>query len=73
MYKNWVEWRLDFKADQIDVESIRSLLIKETLIIHKTDNKGRLCVVIRPRFHDPGAQELEDLIRYGIFIIETAS
>ncbi|TNV76486.1 hypothetical protein FGO68_gene8819 [Halteria grandinella] len=73
MYVKWVNWRMEFKADQIDPESIRSLLMKETIILHGCDKKQRYCLVIRPRFHNPGSQTLEDLIRYGIYLIEQAT
>ncbi len=73
MFQNWVKWRLDFKADQIDPESIRALLLKETIIIHGHDKGNRFCVIIRPRFHNPTSQTLEDLIRYGIYLIEKAT
>jgi hypothetical protein len=55
-------WRLDFKIDEIDVEKIRMLLLKEIVILHKNDKENRYCLVIRTRFHNPGAQTLEDMI-----------
>ena len=70
MYVKWVNWRLDFKADQIDPDSIKSLLLKETIVLHGCDKLKRYCLIIRPRFHNPGSQTLEDLIRYGIYLIE---
>ena len=46
---------LDFKIDEIDVEKIRMLLLKEIVILHKNDKENRYCLVIRTRFHNPGA------------------
>ncbi len=37
MFKKWVNWRLEFKADMIDPMSIKPLLIKETIILHGFD------------------------------------
>ena len=73
MFKKWVDWRMEFKADQIEPESIRKLLIKETIVLHGFDKAKRFCIIIRPRFHNPGQQTLEDLIRYGVFLIEQAT
>ena len=73
MFTKWVEWRMDFKADQIYPNSIRSLLLKETIILHGYDKGSRYCLVVRPRFHTPSEQSLEELIRYGIYLIELAT
>jgi hypothetical protein len=53
MFVKWVDWRLDFKADQIDPNSIRQLLLKETLVLHGYDKANRFCLIVRPRFHTP--------------------
>ena len=66
MFKKWVvsilhiltmckNWRLDFKIDEIDVEKIRPLLLKQIVILHKYDKEDRYCLVIRTRFHKPAA------------------
>jgi len=68
-----VKWRLEYKADQIDAESIRELLLRETIVVHKHDKLGKVCLVVRPRFHVPGDFTIEQLVRYGIFIIEHAT
>lgn len=72
MFKKWVDWRLSFKVDQIDVEEIRVHLQTEKIILHKEDKLGRLCVLVRPRYHDPGSSDLDVMIRYGMFLIEKA-
>lgn len=55
MYQKWVNWRIDYKVDQLDPMSIKSLLLKETIILHGHDKSNRFCIVVRPRFHVPGA------------------
>lgn len=32
------------------------------------------CIIVlcQPRFHTPGVHHIDDLVRYGIFVIETA-
>ena len=53
MFVKWVDWRLDFKADQIDPNSIKQLLLKETIVLHGYDKANRFCLIVRPRFHTP--------------------
>ena len=72
MYVNWVKWRLDYRADRIDPEQIRAMLEKETIKIvgHSIDNS--LVVLVQARYHEPTAQHIDDLVRYGIFVTEQA-
>jgi len=49
------------------------MLLKETIVIHRHDKENRLAIVVRPRFHSPGSQTIEELVRYGIFLIERAT
>ena len=72
-FQKWVNWRLEYKSDQIDPEEIRHLLLKETIILHKFDKSNRYCIIIRPRYHNASGQTIEELIRYGIFLIEKAT
>jgi hypothetical protein len=73
MYEAWIRWRAEFKADCIDKEEIKPLLMKETIIFGGKDKENRLSIVVRARYHNPGDQNLDQLIRYGIFLIEQAS
>ena len=72
MYVNWVKWRLDYRADRINPEQIRAMLEKETIkmVGHSIDNS--LVLLVQARFHEPTAQHIDDLVRYGIFITEQA-
>ena len=72
MYEGWVRWRAEFKADYIDAVALRPMLAKETIVFGGIDKQNRLSVVCRPRYHDPNAQQLDELIRYGIYIMEVA-
>ncbi len=73
MWEKWVKWRLEFKIDQIEPRKIRHLLMKHTIILHGHDRDNRFCVLVRPRYHTPGEQELEEMIHYGILLIERAT
>jgi len=54
MHLTWVRWMLEFKADKLDPESIRGMLLKETCVLGPIDKQKRLSILIRPRFHNPG-------------------
>ena len=45
MYQKWVNWRINHKVDQLDHVSIKikSLLLKETIILHDHDIANRFC------------------------------
>ena len=57
----------------INPEDIKKMLIKETIILHGTDKDNRFCIIVRPRYHNPGLFTIDELIRYGIFIIDQAT
>lgn len=42
------------------------------MIIHKYDKEKNLCVLVRPRFHNPKDQTIDELIKFGLFLIEQA-
>ena len=47
--------------------------MKETLIIDGYDRRRRLTLICRPRFHNGGAYSIEDLVNYGLYIVEEAT
>jgi len=73
MFEKWVNWRLEFKSESIEIEEIKHLLLKETLVLHGYDHMNRFCIIIRARFHKPGEQTLDELIKYAIFLIDRAT
>ena len=72
MYEAWIRWRAEFSADCMEVDRLWPLLLKETLVFGGIDKHKRLTMVCRPRYHTPGEFELDELIRYGIFLMEAA-
>mmetsp|Transcript_45239 Transcript_45239/g.60034 ORF Transcript_45239/g.60034 Transcript_45239/m.60034 type:complete len:196 (+) Transcript_45239:284-871(+) len=72
MYVAWVKWRLDFRADRTDPESIRGMLERPVMSLMSTTRDNCVLILCQPRFHEPSAQQLEQLVRYGIFVIEKA-
>ena len=72
MYAQWVKWRLSYQADKIKPEEIRSMLEKPVLALAGTTKENNVVLLVQPRFHSPGAQHIDDLVRYGIFVVERA-
>ena len=48
------------------------MLERPVMSLEGTTRDNCIIIVVRPRFHVPGAQPIEDLIRYGIFVVEKA-
>jgi hypothetical protein len=46
--------------------------MKETIVIGGVDRQNQLCIICRPKFHLPGNFSIEELVSYGLFILETA-
>ena len=47
--------------------------MKETIILGGYDNQKRLTVICRARYHNAGAYSIEDMVNYGLFIMEQAT
>ena len=72
MHEAWVRWRLTFKADQIRPSEIKELLLRETMILGPITKNNNLTLLVRVRYHVPGTHHIDDLVRYGIFVVEQA-
>jgi hypothetical protein len=46
------------------------LLLRETIVLHKYDKENKVCLLVRPRFHFPEQFTIEQLVKYGICLIE---
>ena len=46
--------------------------MRETMMLGPLTKEGNITLFIRPRYHVPGAHHIDDLVRYGIFIVEQA-
>jgi CRAL/TRIO domain len=44
--------------------------MSQRVITFGQDKIGRATMIIRPRFHTPGEYPLEQMINYGIFVVE---
>jgi len=72
MYKNSVQWNLEYKPEAIEPASIQGLLLSQRWITFGRDKVGRATLIVRPRFHTPDEYPMEQMLRYGIFMVEKA-
>lgn len=72
MWKNWVEWRISYKPDQIseNEDCIKKQLEAGKLYWHKTDKGNRPCLYYRMKYHVPNLADLDNNIRFLIYMIE---
>ncbi len=72
MYKNSVQWNIEYKPEEIQAESIKGLLMSQRWITFGRDKKGRATLIVRPRFHNVNEFPMDQMLRYGIFMVEKA-
>ncbi len=72
MYKNSVQWNIEYKPEEIQAESIKGLLMSQRWITFGRDKKGRATLIVRPRFHNVDEFPMDQMLRYGIFMVEKA-
>ena len=72
MHLAWCKWRLEFKADLISAERCKTALLRETIVMGGVDSEKQLTIICRPKFHIPGVFSIEELVQYGLFVIEAA-
>ena len=46
------------------------MLEKPVMAVAGRTRDNSIILLVQPRFHEPGAQHIDDLLRYGIFIVE---
>merc|ERR1711971_236030 len=57
-------------ADKIRPEEVRTMLERPVMAVAGRTRDNCIVLLVQPRFHEPGAQHIDDLVRYGIYIIE---
>lgn len=72
MWKKWVDWRLSYKPELISPseECIKKQLEPGKLVWHKTDKGNRPCLYYRMKYHVPNLANLDDNLRFLIYMIE---
>lgn len=72
MWKKWVDWRLSYKPDLISLneEVVRKQFESGKLMWHKTDKGNRPCLYYRMKYHVPNLADLDNTLRFLVFMIE---
>ena len=70
MWKKWVNWRLEYKADEINETEIANELMSGKAFWHKQNLDNNPCLVVKVRYHDPEQSSIESMVKFGIFLIE---
>lgn len=70
-WQKWAAYYSKYHPESITEKEI-PIQIKSGTFIHGYDKEGRPCVVIKQSLHIPGETDMEEMIRYGFYIIEKA-
>lgn len=71
MWLKWMEWRKEYKVDDIKVEEIMDEITSGKAFWCGYDKQNRPILIIRTRYHSPKySPDVKSLIRFGIWLIE---
>jgi hypothetical protein len=70
MWKEWVEWRLEYKPEFITELDIKNELKTGKAFLHGFDNEGRPCIIIKNSRHIPEETDFDEFMRFFIYLIE---
>lgn len=70
MWKHWVDWRKNYGADQLTYEQVQPIYETGKAFWNGHDKYNRPCLIIRVRCHWPGQFDLEDTMRFIVYLIE---
>jgi len=70
MWEKWVQWRKEYRADQITEQEMMPHIQTGKAFYHGKDAENRPCLIFRVRYHYPNQASLEDTMRYCIYLIE---
>lgn len=72
MWKKWIDWRLTYKPEQISLseDCIKKQYDAGKLLWHKTDKENRPCLYYRMKYHIANLADLENNLRFLVFMIE---
>ena len=70
MWKKWYEWRTTYKVDSIKESEIAKELKTGKAFWFGHNKLKHPCLIIKIRRHIPGVSSVEDIIRFGVYILE---
>lgn len=71
-WQKWSEYRAKYHPERITEKDIPVQIKTGKAFIHGHDKENRPCVVIKQSLHIPGQTDMEEMIRYGFYILEKA-
>ena len=71
-WQKWAAYRSKYHPESITEKDIPIQIKTGKAFIHGHDKEGRPCVVIKQSLHIPGETDMEEMIRYGFYIMEKA-
>ena len=71
-WQKWAAYRSKYHPESITEKDIPIQIKTGKVFIHGHDKEGRPCVVIKQSLHIPGETDMEEMIRYGFYIMEKA-
>ncbi|CAK65428.1 unnamed protein product (macronuclear) [Paramecium tetraurelia] len=69
-WKRWVEWRKQYRADEIKIEEIQKEIDLRKAFWNGVDKLGNPCLIIKAKRHFPGESNPETLIRFFLYMID---
>jgi hypothetical protein len=72
MWSEWVDWRIDYKPEEITEDEIKTELNSGKIFLHGCDMQGRPCIVMKHSKHIPEQSNFDEMIRCFIYILENA-
>ena len=70
MWKKWVEWRLEYRADEITEQDVASEIALGKAYWNGFDRLGNPTLIIKACKHFPGQATQDKFIRFFLFLIE---
>lgn len=72
MWAQWADWRVQYRPELITEKLIENELKSGKAYLHGYDKEGRPCVVIKNCKHIPEKTDIEEFLRFFIYMIENA-
>ncbi|CAD8188142.1 unnamed protein product [Paramecium octaurelia] len=69
-WKRWVEWRKQYRADDIKIEEIQQEINLKKAFWNGSDKLGNPALVVKAKRHFPGQSNPETLIRFFLYMID---
>jgi hypothetical protein len=72
MWAQWAEWRIQYRPEKIMPKDIKNELMSGKAFLHGYDKEGRPCVVVKTYLHFPEKTDIEEFMKFFIYLIDSA-